>query len=732
MNVTQPLPTNPQATAHAVVGGGVPARKADRTEVEANGPDPALVQEMRQEIRVLVQEIAQLAQSGVPTGEFFSGFLARVVSALASVGGAVWMTNPSGAPELTYQINLASSNLEITPESRRQHAALRRKAMSSGQVLLVPPKSGSPTEELANPTEFLLVIAPLRQEQQVVGVVEVFQRPGGGPATQRGYARFLAQMCDLAADYLKNQKLRELADRQELWQHLEGFLQAIHRSLDLRATSYTIVNEGRRLIGCDRVSLALGDGRSARVTTVSGLDSIDRRASEVRRLSLLARAVLRMNEPLWHAGDIVDTPPQIDDQLQPYLDLSHARLVAVLPLFPPAASAESNPSPRRRPLGALIIEQLSDNRAGASLRSRADLVARHSAAALAHAVEHHNLPLLPLWRLIGKLTWFLRGRALPWTLVVAALLTAGVVALAKVPADFDIAARGKLQPVERRDVFARIDGDVVNVPVTHGQMVEPGDLLAELSNNELAEELQRLIGRQKTNLEQVSSTNKRLLDSARGSGSRLTPADEAKLAGDLVELKQEGENIRRELAVFYEKQQRLKVIADQPGQVVTWKVQDQLQRRPVVRGQVLMTLANPEGPWELELYVPERRLKHVMEAQQGSPLAPHVQVTTRRRLAEQVDHLRDSRPPLDVVFTLTSHPGAEFHGKVVEIEQTAEVRGEEGNTVLVRVAVNKEDLPHLHDQTTVTARLHCGRRSIGYVWFCDLIETVQSKVLFWF
>ena len=85
----------------------------------------------------------------------------------------------------------------------------------------------------------------------------------------------------------------------------------------------------------------------------------------------------------------------------------------------------------------------------------------------------------------------------------------------------------------------------------------------------------------------------------------------------------------------------------------------------------------------------------------------------------------------DVTFTLASHPGQTFHGRVVEIEQAAEVRGEEGNTVLVRVAVEKSELPPLHDQTSVTAKLHCGRTSLGYAWFCDLIETVQSKVLFW-
>jgi len=711
MTVTQRLPAaGPISAPHFRSGGN--ASGGDGAASAVGSPDPLLVEETRQEIRVLVQEIAQLAQSDAAAAEFYSGFLSRVISALASAGGAIWTASATSAPELAYQINLADSGLEATPDSKRQHAALLRKVIAGGQTLLVPPQSGAAASDAGNPTDFVIVISPLRVGEQTVGAVEVLQRPGGGPATQRGYARFLVQMCELAANYLKNQRLRELTDRQQFWQQLESFLQAIHRSLDLRQTSYTLVNEGRRLIGCDRLSLAIGSRRAARVTTVSGLDSIDRRASEVRRLNLLARAVLRTGEPLWHTGDSGDTPPQIDETLQPYLDQSHARLVAVLPLFPPATSDDSSARKRRRPLGALIVEQLSDNRASPWLRSRSHTVAQHGAAALAHALEHHSLPLLPLWRLLGQMTWFLRGSGLMWTLLVATLLAAAIAALVKVPADFDIAARGKLQPVERRDVFARIDGDVINVQVTHGQMLQPGDVLVELANNDLAEEHQRLIGRQETNREQISSANKRLLDSARGSGSRLSPAEEAKLAGLLVELKQEAENIRRELGIFSEKQQRLKVVADQPGQVVTWKLQEQLQRRPVARGQVLMTLANPDGDWELELHVPERRLKHLLTAQRQTQ-GP------------------GERSPLDAIFTLTSHPGSEFHGKVVEIEQTAEVRGDEGNTILVRVAVNKDELPHLHDQTTVTARLHCGRRSLGYVWFCDLIETVQSKVLFW-
>ena len=95
-------------------------------------------------------------------------------------------------------------------------------------------------------------------------------------------------MCDLACDYLKNRRLRQLEENQSLWRQLEQFVQALHRSLDVRATAYAVVNEGRRLIGCDRVSLALAYGGRCRIEAVSGLDSIDRRATEVQAAGQLA------------------------------------------------------------------------------------------------------------------------------------------------------------------------------------------------------------------------------------------------------------------------------------------------------------------------------------------------------------------------------------------------------------------------------------------------------------
>jgi hypothetical protein len=169
-------------------------------------------------------------------------------------------------------------------------------------------------------------------DQQVCGVIEVFQRASGGPTTQRGYLRFLVQMCELAGEFLRNVRLRHLDDRQNLWAELERFIQQLHRHLDSQAVAYTLVNEGRRLIGCDRVSVTVAHGRHHRVVAVSGLDTIDRRSADIKLLGRLVSVVCAAGRPLWYCGPKRDVPPQIDKYLDAYIDQAHATLLAVIPL----------------------------------------------------------------------------------------------------------------------------------------------------------------------------------------------------------------------------------------------------------------------------------------------------------------------------------------------------------------------------------------------------------------
>ena len=701
MSSAGPTDSQPQTIGPVALPAAGPAASPAR---ESDGIDRELVQQTKHEIRGLVQEVTQLSQSDVPLDQFYEGFLRRVVQALASNGGALWTVAANGQLQLQYQVNFPEPELSDGGDGNlERHSRLLENVLASGQPTLVPPRSGSASSaEAGNPSESLLVLAALKVEQETLGVIEIFQRAGGGPTTQRGYLRFLVQMSELAGDYLTNRRLRHLGDRETLWENLEEFLRTIHHGLDARQCCYTLVNEGRRLIRCDRVSAALRRGKRQMVTAVSGLDSFDRRADEIHRLGRLATVVAKARRPLWYSGPSPDIAPQIEEPLQAYLDHSHATVVAVVPLYRPCEEGDASGPLSREPIGSLIVEQLGDSRLHEGFQERVETVSQHSAIALANALDHQSLFLMPLWKMLGRAKWVMQARSLPKVGLALVAVLAAVCSLVFIPASFDLAADGKLQPSMRREIFAPVDGTVVELPVRHEQFVQPGDLLVRLTNNGLRVQIENLYGRQRTTQQRIQTVKRSQLHQR-----RMSIEERNRIDGELLELEQVAVGIQRELALLLQKEEQLTVRSEIAGQVVTWKLDEMLRLRPVQLGQALMTVVDPAGDWELELYMPERRMGHLGRA---------------TRLEEQ----------LEVTFLLASHPDQEFSGRLVEVHRTAEVRGEAGNTVLLRIAIDKEQLPELRSDTTVTARVHCGQRAIGYVVFHEVLETLQRKVLFWF
>jgi len=789
--------------------------------------DPELIEQTKQQIRSLVGEIAQLSKSELAPDTYYEEFLPRVVSALAAVGGAIWTTNDEGRLALQYQIKLHETRLSDSQESMAQHGRLLYKTLES-EGLLVPPHSGAgeaDQQQGANPTDFLLVLGPLKTDLEAVGVVEIFQRPEAGPKTQRGYLRFLMQMCELAGDFLNSQQLRHFSDRQALWTRLEDFAHTVHAGLEPRETAYTIANEGRRLIECDRLSVAICKGRKCRIEAVSGQDLFDKRSNTVRLLGKLATAVVATGDPVWYTGDTSDMPPQVEDAVQEYVDESHSKTVAVLPLKRPPPPGEEEPDKHREPespIGALLVEQIEDSRVPPSMVQRVDVVCRHSSTALANALEHQNLFLMPLWRFLGKTRWILRARTLPKTLTVTGVIVGLLLALMLWPADFELESKGTLEPVEYRKVFVGIDGVVDGLFVEHGDFVcsprtkdkvvaavgalfrgqprhvddaflqalsetlrrsgvaeqtaeeiveqvrtsyadqplNPEDaleivagklttLLLKLRNTDLDVAIEKVVGDLATTQEEIDSIISRL-------GERgLSDRDRKRLHGEWSTKLEQQRSLEHQLTLHNEKKEKLSVLSPTDGQIVTWDLRHRLVNRPVKRGDELMEVANTDGRWRLELHMAEDRMGHIARAQ--NELREKLRLSVRAKLRETLGEVPDEvlqqqvqekmgqprqqlceflgedlNDELKVTFILATDPGTEHVGTVEEIEQNAEVRGEEGNTVLIRVNIDEAELANLRPGASVTAKVYCGRRSIGYCWFHDLIAFIQSRILFRF
>jgi len=672
------------------------------------------VEQTKQQIRAIVNEIAALGRSGVPAEEYYPQLLQRVISALAAVGGAIWILDRDQQPRLQYQQNVSQSLLEDQSDDAAQHNRLVRRLIASGQPQLIPPltRSGEEGNEAGNPTRYLLVVAPLRADKHVEGLIEIFQRPDSQPITQQGYLKFLSQMAELAGEWLRGSKLRAFSDRQQLWQQADTFARAVHDSIDLRETAYVVANEGRRLIGCDRVSVALSKGRRCRVEAISGQDTVENRSNVVSALSQLATRVVATGEPLWYDGSTQDLPPQLEEAIEQYVDQSYARSIAVLPLRQPArgqqrvhsgatGEIDRDDSHRGEVLGALIVEQIESDLPDDVLRQRVGVVYEHSTRALSNAVQHNSLFLMPVWRALGKASWILKARTLPKTLAVAGLLAAVVAGLVLIPMEHQLEANGSLQPDIKENVFAPQENcEVIEVLVDHGTEVRKGQRLLQLRNRDLEKQLEDVLGEIRVTDAEASRVRSELTNSP--AANRL---ERKRLEGEAAEIRAKAESLQRQLEILRQKEFQLTITSPIDGQVMTWDVEESLLNRPVTTGQVLVTIADPKSSWHLELLMPEKRMSHF---DRGLKVYPE---------------------GMPVDYILATDPDRTLRGRVENSSLRTRLDSEEGHVVEVRVKPDElPDQMEMHPGARVIADVHVGKRASGFALFHEVAEWLYTMI----
>jgi hypothetical protein len=684
--------------------------------------NPQAIEGAKRQIKGLVDEIAQLSKQDLEPQIYYGEFLQRVTTALAAIGGAVWTLSQDRRLRLDFQINLRETSLAEPGEDQRRHTRLLARVIEQNEPVIVAPYSGTAgDEEAGNPTSFLLVLAPIVSEDQVEGVVEIFQRPGSEPVAQRGFLRFVSQMAELAGQWLKSRKLKQYGDQQSLWMRADEFSRQVHESLDPRLTAFTIANEGRRLIGCDRVSVAIRRGPRYRVEAVSGQDSMDRRANTVVLLGRLATTIVATGEPLWYTGNSEDLPPQIEEAVQDYVDESHTKAIAVFPL----KKQVENPDPQAEEVdreeegdvvGALIVEQIEDTRSRESFSQMVDMVREHGALALANAVEHNSMFMMPVWKTLGKTRWFVQAKRLPKTIVISAIVLIALIAVFVVPIPFQMKGDAELQPVERRNVFVATPGRVIEVKVKHGDLVSKGDELMVLENMDLDEKLAGVIGAQRKAEGELLTVKSQIIRSPRTQTGRNNEKSTPALIQEMVKLQKELVHLKLQYELLRSQKEQLIVRSPMDGQVITWDLERNLQFRTVTPGQKLLTVADGTGDWELDLFMPEKRMGHVSAALEK---------------LEETNKKTGEKKKLSVAYVLKMNPGTTLQGDVLEIHDSTEVRDEKGQRVKIRVKINKDDLVDPRPGATATAKVGCGHHSIAYVWLHEVIEWVQLNFPIW-
>jgi hypothetical protein len=667
------------------------------------------VQEVRDRIIQLAREIEEFSRSDSPPQTFFQEFLKRVVGAVGARAGAVWLRNSANQLELVSEVGLAATGFHENPNALSVNQKLLTEVISNGQACTYHPSETS----AVLPTEDMLVLAALQQNKEVVGVVEVFQRHDTPEQARPGFLQFVEQMTGYACRYLEKQTQTDSGNSAgmvgKVAEEFEQFVLQLHNSLDPRDVAFTAANDGRLLIGCDRMSVVVLDGKKAVVRGVSGQEKVNQRANLIRRMTKLSQRVIRSKETLLYTGKVDHLPPKVEKALADFVQESGSRMVTVIPIFEPDPLVEkeddrTRPKEKiRKPVGGLVIEQIAESQPKPGVIEKSELIADHVGSAIFNAKRYNRLFLMPVWRGLGKCYSFLEGKngikAALILLVIAAVITAMVF----VPWEYRVEGQGRLLPVTVADLFAPWDGEVAEIKVKSGDRVAKGQVLLIIENKDLDQQLTAAVGEigAKDALRQKLATMHGRLTGPDDLAQRL------EIQGQWMETGKQLENLTNQLKIIKERQDKLIVKAPISGVVATFQLDQLLKNRPVRRGELLLEIKDDQGDWKLELEIEEHRSGHILDAQ--------------RRLKKQ---------DLRIEFVLATDSEKTIEGTLGKIDTRTNSSSELGGVIVAFATFNKSELPRTpRIGAEVRAKISCGEKSLGYVLFGDVVEFAQKY--FW-
>ena len=652
---------------------------------------PAGHDETWRQIDGLVDAVEELIEAGVEEPRFYATLLDHAMRAGAAAGGAVWTADEEACQPI-WAAGPAETPWSAGGDAARRHARFLQQVRASGQAQTAPPGAADRAGPI-NASAFLLLACPVAIEGRVIRVVEVCARPGMSPDAVRTYLEVLATLCSLAADFHRRARLKEWQQREAQWSRIEQFCEQLQGRLDLRGVAYAVANEARRLLGCDRVSVAAGRRGTLRVQAISGLDAFDPRATPVRQLEQLVQRVGVLGEPLFFgvAGHAV--PPELQTCIDEYVDQSHVRALVVLPLVDPEQNGETWVAP----VGVVVLESFASQPAAIAGRATLATLGRQARLALTRAQRYERIPAVRLWERVGRWCSVSRAsRAVLWSLPLVAILAV----LVFFPADFRVTCHGRLKPEQERRIFAPRDGRIEQLHADHGQTVAAGQLLATLHSSELDFEHARLLGEIQTTTEQLEA-----IRTSRLGANPLTAEqrDEyAKQSAEEERLKKLVASLQEQKQILDAERDALQIRSPIAGQVLTWDLVQSLQQRPVKRGQRLMTVADANGPWVLELDIPDHDAGEVLDARQHA------------------------NSEMTVSYVLATEPARTYTGRLQRVAQITEPDDRRQLSVAALVDIDETDIPQRRAGAGVVARIACGRRPLGYVWLHDLIHAVRT------
>ena len=451
------------------------------------------------------------------------------------------------------------------------------------------------------------MLAPVLTDKQVNGLVELWIEPVTDGTARRELARFLTEMAGFVAAYFQKNQLQSLLQQQQLWTQLEAFSRQIHSSLEPTTVAQWVANEGRRLLACDQLSVAIRWSTTVEVTAISGASSLERNSRLVQTLQTLCEAVLEWGDKLVYQGKRdASLPVAVVHALDAYLAESNATTLVVLPLNDGHAGAEA------ACCCALVAESHDPALPVERLLERMQTVATHAGPALVNARHVARMPLHKLSRSLAAVRDWSSQRRLARLGLCALPLLLLVGVLTFVPIPLRLEAKGQLLPIQEADrlrAAARQDRRTQG-PAWRSRGQGPGvafDGRPRFAIANRSTRHQSRLGR--TAASRASCPGEQL-------GKSTNNEERNALTKDRINQEYEMRKAMAERDILLQgsrSPRKSPILAPLAGKLVTFDMQEQLLGKTVKPGDSLLRVAAVNGAWEIELQIPERNLGPIRE-----------------------------------------------------------------------------------------------------------------------
>jgi hypothetical protein len=538
-------------------------------------------------------------------------------------------------------------------------------------------------------------------------------------------------MAGYASNYVRTSQGRKLAGQEQIWTQLETFAREIHASLDPTRVAYQIANEGRRLIGCDRLSVATVEVKKCKIEAVSGADVIEKRSNLIVLMRALVDAVLAWGEKLVYTGAKDESlPPDVLTALDDYLAESNSKLLVLTPLRDERQKDVAGPA-----RSALLMENFETPENTEPLIARMEVVGRHATSALYNSVEMRRIPLGWIWRPVAMIQQGLGGKTKAIVSAVVAAVGLLIAAMILLPYELEMDANGQLLPMERKRLYPTNTGKVERFLINQNDSFGAGTDLVLMYDNDLKTTLTKLWNDGLIAYHQMVNAE-RLHKEAKNSSEEFKYAmDRDKYKFQLQTSQNEFDALvavhnadRNRPGYFWLKAPPFSDVAAAKGERL-WTVLDadfreQYEGKFVKQSDPILRLGNKTGRWELELKIPQKHVGQVLHAFGGA----------------------DPNARLDVVLLVTSAPTRKYRGVLDQGKMAKEAvpnrddHNESSPVVIAYVSLDDPAIPEservpsdlLVAGVEVHAKIRCGKHRMGYSLFYGLWEFLYEKVVFFF